>query len=189
MTESGPIAIAQTAEEAVAAPGSIGRAWGECAARIAPDGEIQLRGPNLLAGYWRDEDATRAAFTADGWFRTGDAGRVDQSGRYWFTDRLKHLIISGGENIAPAEVERVLLTAPGVREGAVIGRPDPRWGEVPVAVVVPGQGFDRDAVLRHFDGKLARFKQPRDIVTLGALPRTALGKVQLGELRRLIEAR
>jgi fatty-acyl-CoA synthase len=189
LTETGPIAVAQTAEEALAAPGSLGRAWGGCEARVAPDGEIQLRGPNLFTAYWRDEDATAAAHTEDGWFRTGDAGRVDADGRFWFADRLKHLIISGGENIAPAEVERVLMTAPGVREGAVVGRPDPRWGEVPVAVVVPAQGFDPAAVLRHFEGRLARFKQPREVVAVEALPRTALGKVQVAEVRRWVESR
>ncbi len=186
MTESGPIAIAQSVEEALAHPGSIGFPVGGCEARIAPDGEIQLRGPNLFTGYWNDAAATAAAFTEDGWFRTGDAGRQDQDGRFWFTDRLKHLIISGGENIAPAELERVLLSAPGVREAAVVGRPDARWGEVPVAVVVPGEGFDEAAVLRHFEGRLARFKHPRAVVTAASLPRTALGKVQVAALRALV---
>ena len=186
MTEAGPIAIAQSVAEAWAHPGSIGFPVGDCAARIAADGEIQLRGPNLFSGYWRDEEATRAAFTEDGWFRTGDAGHVDQQGRFWFTDRIKHLIISGGENISPAEVERVLATAPGVKEGAVIGRPDARWGEVPVAIVVPGQGYDEAAILRHFEGHLARFKHPRAFVTVQALPRTALGKVQVEKLRELL---
>ncbi|WP_207539772.1 class I adenylate-forming enzyme family protein [Sabulicella rubraurantiaca] len=198
LTESAPIAVAQTREEALAEPGSIGHAIGDCAARIArrdgnealngEEGEIQLRGPNLFSGYWNADAATAEAFTADGWFRTGDLGRRDASGRFWFTDRLKHLIISGGENIAPAEVERVLMSAPGVRECAVVGRPDPRWGEVPVAVIVPGAGFDADAVLRHCEGRLARFKHPRAVVTVGALPRTSLGKVQVAALRALIGA-
>jgi len=186
MTESGPIAIAQSVAEAWAHPGSIGFPVGGCAARIGEGGEIQLRGPNLFSGYWNAPEATAAAFTADGWFRTGDAGRQDADGRFWFTDRLKHLIISGGENIAPAEVERVLLTAPGVREAAVVGRPDPRWGEVPVAVVVPGEGFDAAAVLRHFEGRLARFKHPRAVLTAASLPRTALGKVQVAVLRAMV---
>jgi fatty-acyl-CoA synthase len=195
LTESGPIAIAQSREEALAAPGSIGRPVGACEARIAgadgtaaatdEPGEIQLCGPNLFAGYWNDDALTREAFTGDGWFRTGDVGRRDAQGRFWFTDRLKHVIISGGENIYPAELERVLLTAPGIVDGAVCGRPDARWGEVPVAVVVTGEGFDRAAVLRHFEGRLARFKHPRDIVAVPSLPRTALGKIQLGLLRAL----
>ena len=193
-TETAPIAIAQTAAEALAAPGSIGRAAPLCEARIqdaegralpaGAEGEIAVRGPNVMREYWRAPEATAEALR-EGWFRTGDAGRMDEQGRFWFTDRLKHVIISGGENIYPAEVERVLLTAPGVAEGAVCGRPDARWGEVPVAVVVPGPGFDRAAVLRHFEGRLARFKHPRDVVAVPALPRTALGKVQVAELRAL----
>ena len=180
-TETGPIAIAQTAAEAWAAPGSIGRPVPGVEATLSPAGEILVRGPNTLRHYW----PATPALDAEGWFATGDAGRVDEAGRWWFTDRLKHLIISGGENIYPAEVERVLRDAPGVLEGAVCGRPDARWGEVPVAVVVPGPGFSRDAVLAHFAGRIARFKQPHDVVAVPALPRTALGKVELAALRRL----
>ncbi|PZW43112.1 fatty-acyl-CoA synthase [Humitalea rosea] len=189
-TEAGPIAIAQSIAEAWAAAGSIGRPI--CEARVvAPDGtplppgatgEIELRGPNLLSGYWGQEPA---ATSAEGWFRTGDVGHFDADGRWWFTDRLGNVIVSGGENIYPAEVERVLATAPGVLEGAVCGRPDLKWGEVPVAVVVPGPGFDAAAVLSHFEGKLARFKKPRDVVAVASLPRNALGKVVLAELRAL----
>jgi len=181
-TETGPIAIAQTREEAVAAPGSIGRPVPGVAVRLAPGTrEILVRGANVMSGYWN-----RADGLVDGWFATGDVGRLDEHGRYWFTDRLKHVIISGGENIYPAEVERVLAEAPGVVEGAVIGRPDPRWGEVPVAVVVPGEGFDCDAVLGFFEGRLARFKHPRDVVVVAALPRTALGKVAIATLRAMV---
>jgi acyl-CoA synthetase (AMP-forming)/AMP-acid ligase II len=194
-TETGPVAIGQTRTEALAAPGSIGRPAALTEARIqdaegrplppGAEGEIALRGPNLARGYWRDPAATAAAFREGGWFPTGDVGRVDAEGRFWFTGRLKHVVISGGVNVYPAEVERVLLTAPGVREGAVCGRPDARWGEVPVAVVVPGEGFDPAAVLRHFEGRLARFKHPRAVVAVEALPRTALGKVELARLRAI----
>ena len=180
-TETGPIAIAQSAEEAWAAPGSIGRPVPGVEAKLSPAGEILVRGPNTLRHYW----PATPALDAEGWFATGDVGRVDEDGRWWFTDRLKHVIISGGENIYPAEVERVLREAPGVLEGAVCGRPDARWGEVPVAVVVPGPGFQRDAVLAHFRGRIARFKQPHDVVAVPALPRTALGKVELTALRKL----
>ncbi|MDO9711670.1 class I adenylate-forming enzyme family protein [Paracraurococcus lichenis] len=193
-TETCPIAIVQTRAEALAAPGSLGRPALHAAARVVdaagralPDGmpgEIQLRGANLARGYWQAPEATEAAFRG-GWFASGDVGVRDAEGRYWFTDRLKHVIISGGENIYPAELERVLRDAPGVAEGAVCGRPDPRWGEVPVLVVVPGEGFDRDALLRHFAGQLARFKHPRDVVVVPALPRTVLGKVQVEALRAL----
>jgi len=194
-TETCPIAIYQTREEALAAPGSIGRPALHAEARVVDGegrplppgqaGEIEIRGPNTLRRYWN----TAQPALREGWFATGDVGRVDEAGRYWFTDRLKHVIISGGENVYPAEVERVLRSAPGVVEGAVCGRPDPRWGEVPVAVVVAGPGFDRDAVLRHFEGQLARFKHPRDVVVVKALPRTALGKVIVEDLRALAAGR
>lgn len=188
-TETGPIAIAQTADEARAAPGSIGRPVPGVEARLAPvTNEIEIRGPNVMVGYWQQAEAT-AAVLHDGWFATGDVGRRDEQGRWWFTDRLKHVIISGGENIYPAEVERILASAPGIAEGVVIGRPDPRWGEVPVAVVVPGPGFDAAAVLAHFEGRIARFKQPRDVIAVAALPRTALGKVTVAALRALVTPR
>ncbi len=193
-TETSPIAIYQLPDEALAVPGSVGRPamHGECrvvdakgdALPTGATGEIEVRGPNVLRGYWNAPEAT-AASIRDGWFATGDVGHVDAEGRWWFTDRTKHVIISGGENVYPAEVERVLRSAPGVAEGAVCGRPDPRWGEVPVAVVVAGEGFDRAAVLKHFEGRIARFKQPRDVVVVEALPKTALGKVQLAALRML----
>lgn len=184
-TETCPIAIIQDRAEAWAAPGSLGRAALHAEARIAgggTEGEILVRGPATLRAYWPD----RPALDAEGWFATGDVGRIDPEGRFWFTDRLKHVIISGGENIYPAEVERLLRTAPGVLEGAVIGRPDPRWGEVPVAVVVPGAGFDAGRLLAHFEGQIARFKIPRAVVTLPALPRTALGKVEVARLREMV---
>ncbi len=183
-TETCPIAIYQSREEALAAPGSIGRPGLRVEARLSPEGEILVRGANTLRHYW----PATPALDADGWFATGDAGRVDEAGRWWFTDRLKHVIISGGENVYPAEVERVLRDAPGVLEGAVCGRPDARWGEVPVAVVVAGPDFERAAVLAHFRGQLARFKQPHDVVVVPALPRTALGKVEMQALRRLAAA-
>jgi fatty-acyl-CoA synthase len=182
-TETCPTAIVQTRAESLAAPGSIGRAAMHVEARLDPQThEIQLRGPSVLRGYWNRDDA----LLPGGWFPTGDVGRIDEHGRWWFTDRLKHVIISGGENIYPAEVERVLATAPGVAEGAVVGRPDPQWGEVPVAVVVPAEGFDAAAVLAHFDGRIARFKRPRAVVVVEAMPRTALGKVATGALKAIV---
>jgi fatty-acyl-CoA synthase len=184
-TETCPIAILQDRAEALAAPGSLGRPARHAEARIAggaTEGEIQIRGPATLRRYWPNTPA----LDAEGWFATGDVGRLDPEGRWWFTDRLKHVIISGGENIYPAEVERLLRTAPGIVEGAIIGRPDPRWGEVPVAVVVPAQDFDAARVLAHFEGQIARFKIPRAVVTVPALPRTALGKVEVARLRQLL---
>ncbi|MBE9603375.1 AMP-binding protein [Acetobacteraceae bacterium H6797] len=194
-TETCPIAIGQTRAEALAAPGSIGRPALHARAKVVgmdgadlpmgETGQIAIAGPGILDGYWNLPEASRDSIR-DGWFLTGDVGHVDAAGRWWFTDRVKHVIISGGENIYPAEVERVLATAPGIREGAVTGRADPQWGEVPVAVVVPGEGFSAQAVLAHFQGQLARFKCPRDVVVVEALPRTALGKVASSALRALV---
>lgn len=149
-------------------------------------GEIAVRGPNVFYEYWGNEEATREALH-DGWYRTGDIGLRDADGYFWVHDRKKNLIISGGENIYPAEVERVLLEHPDVRECGVIGRPDPRWDEVPVAYVIRRTGclVEAEDLKAHVQTQLARFKVPRDIVFVEDLPRTALGKVQHFMLRRL----
>jgi fatty-acyl-CoA synthase len=149
-------------------------------------GEIAVRGPNVFYEYWGDEEATRAALH-DGWYRTGDIGRRDADGYFWVHDRKKNLIISGGEDIYPAEVERVLLEHPEVVECGVIGRSDPRWDEVPVAYVIrrSGSRLEAEDLKAHVQSQLARFKVPRDIVFVGDLPRTALGKVQHFMLKQL----
>jgi fatty-acyl-CoA synthase len=156
--------------------------------QLPPDipGEIAVRGPNVFYEYWGNEAATREALH-DGWYRTGDLGRRDADGYFWVHDRKKNLIISGGENIYPAEVERVLLEHPDVVECGVIGRPDPRWDEVPVAYVIRRSGclVEAEALRAHVLTQLARFKVPRDIVFVDDLPRTALGKVQHFMLRQL----
>ena len=185
MTETSPIAIAQTREEALGAPGSIGRAAPLCEARIGAAGEIEIRGENVTTGYWNNPDATAEALQ-DGWFRTGDVGHQDEHGRFWFTDRLRRVIISGGENVYPAELERILAEVPGITEFAIIGRPDPRWGEVPVAVIVAAPDFDEALIHARFAAKLARFKHPRAVLRVASLPRTALGKVQVEKLRELM---
>ena len=147
-------------------------------------GEIVLRGPKVFAGYWRDPEATAAAF-AGGWFHTGDIGVRDEDGYLYIVDRLKDMIVSGGENIAGSEVERVLYEHEAVVEAAVVGRPDERWGEVPVAFVVVGAGatVTPDALVEHCRARLARYKVPRDIIFLDALPRNPSGKVLKRELR------
>jgi fatty-acyl-CoA synthase len=152
-------------------------------------GEIVVRGPSVFYEYWGNAEATREALH-DGWYRTGDIGRRDTDGYFWVHDRKKNLIISGGENIYPAEVERVLLEHPDVVECGVIGRPDSRWDEVPVAYVIGRQGcrIDADNLKAHVLAQLARFKVPRDIVFVDDLPRTALGKVQHFLLRQLDES-
>jgi fatty-acyl-CoA synthase len=149
-------------------------------------GEIAVRGPNVFCEYWRNEEATGEVLRG-GWFRTGDIGRRDADGYFWVHDRKKNLIISGGENIYPAEIERVLLEHPDVLECGVIGRPDPKWDEVPVAYVIRRSGCLSNAedLRAHVLMQLARFKVPRDIVFVDDLPRTALGKVQHFMLRQL----
>ena len=201
-TETAPTAIYQTADIAFSTVGSIGRAGCACEIRITgPDGtdlpegevgEIWVRGANILTRYWRDEVATAAAIT-NGWFHTGDMARIDGDGLYWFADRLKHVIISGGENIYPAELERVLRDLPGLAEFAIVGRDDDRWGQVPVVVAVAdgtpsSRPVDRAAVLAHFESRLARFKHPKDVLFVEALPRNALGKVVAEDLRALLSS-
>jgi fatty-acyl-CoA synthase len=147
-------------------------------------GEIVLRGPKVFKGYWRDDEATERAFEG-GWFHTGDIGVRDEDGYLFIVDRLKDMIVSGGENIAGSEVERVLYEHGAVLEVAVVGRPDERWGEVPVAFVVirPGATATAEQLLVHCGEQLARFKVPKDVTFLDALPRNPSGKVLKRELR------
>lgn len=147
-------------------------------------GEVVLRGPKVCKGYWRDPEATERAF-AGGWFHTGDIGVRDEDGYLFIVDRLKDMIVSGGENIAGSEIERVLYEHDGVLEVAVVGRPDARWGEVPVAFVVlrPDAVVTADELQAHCAAQLARFKVPKEIVFLAALPRNPSGKVLKRELR------
>jgi acyl-CoA synthetase (AMP-forming)/AMP-acid ligase II len=147
-------------------------------------GEVVLRGPKVFKGYWRDPEASAQAF-AGGWFHTGDIGVMDEDGYLFIVDRLKDMIVSGGENIAGSEVERVLYEHDAVLEAAVVGRPDPRWGEVPVAFVVLGSGQSAtgEELIAHCAGQLAKFKVPKDVTFLEALPRNPSGKVLKRELR------
>jgi acyl-CoA synthetase (AMP-forming)/AMP-acid ligase II len=147
-------------------------------------GEIVMRGPKVFKGYWRDPEATAAAF-AGGWFHTGDIGVRDDDGYLYIVDRFKDMIVSGGENIASSEIERVLYEHDAVLEAAVVARPDDRWGEVPVAYVVLRHGATAtgDALLAHCRAQLARFKVPKEIVFLSALPRNPSGKVLKRDLR------
>ncbi|QHO79391.1 acid--CoA ligase [Bradyrhizobium sp. CCBAU 051011] len=149
-------------------------------------GEIVVRGPNVFCEYWGNQDATGEALH-NGWYHTGDIGRRDADGYFWVQDRKKNLIISGGENIYPAEVERVLMEHPDVAECAVVGRPDSRWDEVPVAYVIRRSSarIEAEALSAHMQSQLARFKVPREIIFTEELPRTALGKIQHYMLKEL----
>jgi acyl-CoA synthetase (AMP-forming)/AMP-acid ligase II len=174
--------------------GSVGRPclyldldiWDERGGSVPPGvrGEIVLRGPKVFPGYWRDPEATAAAFVG-GWFHTGDIGVRDEDGYLFIVDRLKDMIVSGGENIASSEVERVLYEHGSVLEAAVVGRPDDRWGETPVAFVVQRAGAEvtADELLEHCRARLARYKVPKEVTFLDALPRNPSGKVLKRELR------
>ena len=178
--------------------GSVGLAFDGVEVRIADldadapveqghSGEIQLRGPNVFRGYWRDPDATRAAFTPDGWFKTGDLGFVDGDGYHFIVGRAKELIISGGFNVHPREVEEVLEGHPLVGEAAVVGLPDGDLGEMVVAAIVPRDPAPTaEALIAHCRSRIAGFKKPREIHFVEALPRNALGKVQKHVLRQTL---
>jgi fatty-acyl-CoA synthase len=195
-TETCPIAIYTRLGGDLSREGSTGLPGLCCEAAIIDDtgnelppettGEIAVRGPNVFCEYWRNEQATREALHG-GWYRSGDIGRRDSDGYFWVHDRKKNLIISGGENIYPAEVERVLLEHPDIAECGVIGRADPRWDEVPVAYVIRRKdgSIDADGLKAHVQLHLARFKVPRDIIFVEDLPRTALGKVQHFMLKQI----
>ncbi|HEU0060993.1 MAG TPA: AMP-binding protein, partial [Hyphomicrobiaceae bacterium] len=177
--------------------GSVGRALahvevevrGPEGQRLAPgeSGEICLRGPKITRGYWKDGQKTKAAFFDD-WFRTGDVGQLDAEGFLYLTDRKKDMIISGGENIASSEVERVVYELPQVQDAAVIGVPDDHWGERPVAVVVvkAGQALALETLQAHCRHKLAGFKVPKQLIVRTDLPRNPSGKVLKRVLREQI---
>ncbi|MDG9673920.1 long-chain fatty acid--CoA ligase [Micromonospora sp. DH14] len=148
-------------------------------------GEIEVAGPNVFPGYHGLAEATAEAFTADGWFRSGDLGHLDADGYLYITGRLKDMIISGGENIYPLELEQLLTEVDGVTSAAVIGVPDERWGEVPWAIVTVREGasVDTATIRAHLDGRIARYKLPKNVVIVDELPRTASGKVRKADLR------
>ena len=202
-TETGPVSIYLRRGEAMQQVGSAGRAGLHVQVRLVDAhgedarpgtvGEIWLKAPNLMQAYWRDP--ANPAFQ-DGWFHTGDLARQDAHGYYWVVGRSKDMIISGGENIYPAEIENILADCPQIAEVAVVGVPDERWGEVAVAVVVPESvrhpgstnepALQESDVLQLLDGQLARFKWPRHVLFRAALPKTALGKVIKAELGQAV---
>lgn len=157
-------------------PGTVGIPLPGISVRIV-GGELQLRGPNVCAGYWRREEATKAAFE-DGWFKTGDVAECSTDGYYTLLGRKSDLIISGGFNIYPREIEEFLLEQEEVAEAAVVGVPDKLRGEIPVAYIVPRAPIDAAVLDQRCREKLASFKIPRDFVAVDKLPRTALGKIQ-----------
>lgn len=188
-SETGPLPISSLSPEdhdpgrgKLATAGRPSLGW---EVRTGEYGEIQVRGATPLPGYWNDPEATAATLTADGFYRTGDVGTIDADGYLTIVDRLKDMIITGGENVYPAEVETVLARCPGVAEVAVIGVPDQRWGETVHAVVVPDgdAALDQDALLTWARERLAGFKCPTGITVAAGLPRNATGKVLKSVLR------
>jgi malonyl-CoA/methylmalonyl-CoA synthetase len=165
--------------------GSVGFPLPGVRLRIAGGGEtgvVEITGPSVTSGYWRNPEKTRDAFTADSWFITGDIGRLDADGRLWLSGRANDLIISGGLNVYPKEIELVLDDLPGVVESAVIGLPHPDFGEA-VTAVIAGAG-DEAEVIRAARDKLAAFKTPKRVIFVADLPRNAMGKVEKATLRK-----
>ncbi|MCB1892647.1 MAG: o-succinylbenzoate--CoA ligase [Rhodocyclaceae bacterium] len=196
-TETCPIAAYIKVKDAERKAGSAGKPARHCRLRIADDlgkdvpqgttGEILVQGHNVMAGYWNAPEAT-AAVLQNGWFHTGDMGHLDAEGYLYVDGRRKEMIISGGENIYPAEIENVLLESPDIAEASVVGRADARWGEIVVAVVAPKDGCSLSAeqVLRLLEGRIARYKHPKEVVFVGQLPKTALGKIRKDDVRRMV---
>ncbi len=196
MTETGPTVFLMDRQNAAHKIGSIGRAQMLTQVRLAgvPDGEtgegeLQLKGPAITPGYFENPTASEQAFTQDGWLKTGDVGRRDIDGYYFIVDRIKDMYISGGENVYPAEVERVLATHPDILESAVIGIPDTKWGEVGAAFLMarPGQEIDTGALNAWCRTRLATYKVPTQFNVLDDFPRTAAGKIRKPDLRKLIK--
>ncbi len=193
-TETCPIAAYVRAADALRKAGSAGAPALHCEVKVVSedggelpagkDGEILVRGPNVAAGYWNAPGESAQAFR-DGWYHSGDLGHFDADGHLYVVARKKDMIISGGENIYPAEVESVLLECPAIEEACVVGRPEARWGEAVVAAVVlkPGCRMTEAEALALFEGRIARYKHPREVRFLERLPRSALGKIQKEAVR------
>jgi fatty-acyl-CoA synthase len=150
-------------------------------------GEVLVRGPNVTPGYWDLPEATHLAIDAEGWFHTGDAAYFDEEGLLTISDRIKDMIISGGENVYPAEVENALMRHPAIAEVAVIGEPDPKWGEtiVAIAALKPGQILTVEELREFASESLARYKLPRLLEIIATLPRNATGKILKYQLRKM----
>jgi len=196
MTEFGPGVFSMTPGDAPRKAHTVGRVNHFVEARVAGDdgrplgddqvGELWLRGPSCCDGYWRDPAASAAAIDADGWLHTGDLCTRDPEGFYAIVGRKKDMFISGGENVYPVEIEAALHQHPAVAQVSVVGAPDEKWGEVGHAFVVlrPGASVTAEALLEHLRGRLARYKVPKRVTFLSALPLSPAGKILKTELRR-----
>jgi fatty-acyl-CoA synthase len=189
LTEAAPNVLCLPPEDAVRKRGYAGKPYPLVDVRLAADGELQVSGPNVFAGYWGNPEATREAFTADGWLRTGDIAEGDGEGFYRIRGRLKDMYISGGENVYPPEVENVLGDHPAVVDAAVVGVPDDQWGEAGFAFVVLRAETEasEDELLAHCRERLAKFKVPRGVRFVEELPRSAMNKVLKDALRASLQ--
>ena len=183
LTEAAPNVLCLPPEDAVRKLGFAGKPYPFVDVTLSPEQELLVRGPNVFAAYWRNPEATAAAFTDDGRLRTGDIAERDDEGYFRIKGRLKEMYISGGENVYPAEVEAALHEHPQVGDAAVVGVPDDRWGEVGAAFVV-ADGVAEEELIEWCRGRLARYKVPKSIHFVGAIPRNSLGKIQKDELRQ-----
>jgi fatty-acyl-CoA synthase len=181
LTEAAPNVLCLPPEDAARKLGFAGKPYPFVDVALSDAGELLVAGPNVFPGYWRNPEATAAAFTPDGLLRTGDVAERDAEGFYRIKGRLKEMYISGGENVYPAEVEAVLHEHPDVSDAAVVGVPDERWGEVGAAYVVAGR-VSADELLAWCEARLARFKVPKTIDLVAEIPRNGMGKVQKQEL-------
>ncbi|MBC8258093.1 MAG: long-chain fatty acid--CoA ligase [SAR324 cluster bacterium] len=198
-TETCPIAAYLCAEDAISKIGSTGKAALHCELRVVDEngrnvtvgesGELQVRGPNVMSQYWNNPAETEKVFVND-WYSTGDVGYFDEDGFLFINDRKRDIIISGSENIYPAEIEAVLREHEAIFDVAVVGKTDPEWGEVPVAyvVIIPESELSESDILLYLSKSIARFKQPKAVFFLDALPRNTMGKVLKYELREIAEA-
>jgi fatty-acyl-CoA synthase len=182
LTEASPNVLCLPPEDAMRKAGSAGKAYPYVEIDVGAGDELLVRGPNVFPGYWRNAEATAAAL-AGGWLHTGDVVEVDGEGYVTVKGRLKEMFISGGENVYPAEIESVLHDHPRVQDAAVVGMPDETWGEVGAAFVVPRGKVSEDEIVAFCRERLARFKVPKSVHFVDALPRNSLGKIQKSELK------
>jgi len=186
LTEAAPNVLCLAPEDARRKAGYAGKPYPYVTCDLSPEGELLVRGPNVFAGYWHNERATAAAFH-DGWLLTGDVADRDDEGNYRIRGRLKDMVVSGGENVYPAEIEAVLHEHPAVVDAAVIGVPDERWGEVCAAFVVLDASATEEELRLHCYDRLARFKVPKTFHVVEELPRNSMGKIVKSELKVALE--
>jgi fatty-acyl-CoA synthase len=184
LTEAAPNVLCLPPEDARRKAGYAGKPYPYVTCDLSPENELLVRGPNVFAGYWRNDDGTARAFR-EGWLLTGDIAERDDEGNYRILGRLKDMIISGGENVYPAEIEAVLHAHPSVADAAVVGVADERWGEACAAFVVAESPVSEDELREHCTANLARFKVPRSFTFVAELPRNSMGKIQKSELKVL----